>query len=78
MPHPLNKQQEKFVSKLAERIRAIREEKGMTLQEVAHTIGKDYQSIHRLESGKSNPSIVYLKEVCEGLGITLSELLEGV
>lgn len=41
-------------------------------------IGKDPQSIHRLEAGKINPSYVYLTEVCEGLGIEVSELLKGI
>lgn len=78
MPHPLTKQQEKLVKKLAARIKQVREDKGMTLQEVAHNIGKDHQSIYRVESGKANPSFVYLVELCEGLDITVSELLEGL
>lgn len=78
MPAPINKQQEKLLRKLAERIKAIREEKGLTLQEVAHTIGKDRQSIHRLEKGEFNPSFIYLSEVCKGLGIELSELMRGL
>ena len=78
MPHPLTKQQEKLIKQLAERIKSIREEKGMTLQQVAHEIGKDPQSIHRLEAGKINPSFVYLTEVCKGLGIELSDLVKDL
>lgn len=78
MPHPLSKQQEKKIKLLAERVRSVRVSKGMTLEEVAHAIGKDPQSIHRLEAGKINPSYVYLTEVCEGLGIEVSELLKDI
>ncbi len=78
MPAPLNKQQEKQLKKLAARIREVRESKGLTLQEVAHAIGKDRQSIHRLEKGEFNPSYIYLTEVCKGLGIELSELVQGL
>lgn len=78
MPHPLSKIQEKKIKKLAERIRQVRAAKGLTLEQVAHAIGKDPQSIHRLEVGKINPSYVYLTEVCEGLGIEVSELLKDI
>lgn len=78
MPTPLNKQQEKQLKKLAARIKEVRESKGLTLQEVAHAIGKDRQSIHRLEKGEFNPSYIYLSEVCKGLGIELSELVQGL
>ncbi len=50
----------------------------MTLQEVAHEIGKDRQSIHRLEKGEFNPSFIYLTEVCKGLGIELSDLVKDL
>jgi len=78
MPHPLTKQQEKTLRKIADRIKAIRNEKGLTQEQVAHAIGKDPQSIYRLETGKINPSIIYLTEVCKGLGIELSELVQGL
>ncbi len=76
MPAPINKQQQKLLVKLGQRIQAVREEKGMTLQQVAHAIGKDRQSIHRLEKAEFNPSFIYLTEVCKGLGISVYELLE--
>jgi len=38
-------------------------------------IFKDQQSIHKVESGEFNPSYIYLLEICEGLEITISELL---
>ncbi len=53
-------------------------EKGMTLKDLAHSIGKDPQSISRVELGLSNPTFIYLTEVCEGLGIEVSELLRDV
>lgn len=78
MPAPINKQQEKLLRKLADRIKTTREEKGLTLQQVAHEIGKDRQSIHRLEKGEFNPSFIYLTEVCKGLGIDLSDLVKDL
>jgi len=75
MPQPLSENQKEELKALGARIKAIREKKGMTLQEVAHTIGKDRQSIHRLEKGDFNPSYIYLLDVCRGLGISIVDLI---
>ena len=68
------KQQERLVS-LGAHIKAIREEKGLTLKELAYRIDKDPQSINRLELGGVNPSLLYLEQICEGLEIDLKQLL---
>jgi len=73
-PYPINTGQRELLVELGERIKRIRKEKGLTLEEVANRIGKDRQSIHRLEKGDFNPSYVYLVEVCKGLGIDLQDL----
>jgi len=69
---------EKLLKKLGKRIREIRKAKGMTQADLANDIGKDQQSLQRLEAGKINPSIYYLYEVAKGLGIELEELLMGL
>ena len=68
------KQQKEELTKLGERVKLIRNQKGLTLEDVAFAIGKDRQSIHRLEKGDFNPSYIYLLEVCKGLNITISDL----
>jgi len=76
MPQPITKSQQKTLKKLGERVNAIRKENGLTLEQVAFEVGKDRQSIHRLEKGSFNPSYLYLLDVCKGLGCELSELLK--
>ncbi len=78
MPQPINKQQEKLLKKLGLRVKSIRTEKGLTLEQVAFKIGKDRQSIHKLEKGNFNPSYLYLIEVCRGLDINIDELLKDI
>jgi transcriptional regulator with XRE-family HTH domain len=68
-------EKEALLKKLGERIREIRKEKGITQVKLAHSMGKDQQSIQRLEAGNVNPSYYYLREIAEGLGCTMSELL---
>ena len=75
MPQPTTKEQKEELTRLGERVKQIRQQKGLTLEDVAFAIGKDRQSIHRLEKGDFNPSYIYLLDVCKGLGINLSELI---
>ncbi len=69
-------EKEELLKKLGKNIIKIRTKKGWSQSELAWNCGKDRQSIERLENGKINPSIFYLKQIAEGLGITLSELLD--
>ncbi len=69
-------EKEELLKKLGKNIIKIRTKKGWSQSELAWNCGKDRQSIESLENGKINPSIFYLKQIAEGLGITLSELLD--
>jgi transcriptional regulator with XRE-family HTH domain len=62
--------------KLGNRIRELREAKGLSQAKLGIKILKDQQSIHKVETGDFNPSYLYLLEICEGLEITISELLD--
>lgn len=66
---------EVVLKNLGERIREIREKKGITQKELAHSIGKDQQSIQRLETGRINPSIFYLYEIAKGLEVDVENLV---
>ena len=60
------------------KVRELREGKGLSQMDLAYKIGKDQPSINRLERGRINPSIIYLLEVCEGLEISIVELLNSI
>lgn len=66
---------QKHLTSLGNVVRTKRLEKGISQTALANTIGKDQPSLNRLERGKINPSYLYLIEVCNGLNISLSELL---
>ena len=74
MPWPISQTDKKELIRLGEKIKSIRTAKGLSLEEVANKIGKDRQSIHKLEKGNFNPSYLYLKQICIGLDITITEL----
>jgi len=67
-----------YLKKLGERIRELRNEKNMTQTDLAAKIGKDYQSIQRVERGAINPTIQYLREIAKGLDISTDELLHDL
>jgi putative transcriptional regulator len=71
-------EKEALLKKLGERIREIRKEKGITQVKLAHSMGKDQQSIQRLEAGNVNPSYYYLHEIALGLDTTVSDLVSSL
>lgn len=65
-----------FLKKLGKQLIKKREEKGMSQTELARACDKEPQSIERVESGKINPSVFYLRQVADALEISLKELLD--
>ncbi|MBK6821040.1 MAG: helix-turn-helix transcriptional regulator [Bacteroidetes bacterium] len=76
MSQPIDDKQKQQLIKLGERVKSIRQNKQLTLEQVSFKIGKDRQSIHKLEKGVFNPSYLYLLEVCIGLEINIKELMD--
>ena len=69
---------ETVLKKLGLHIKKIRQEKGISQAVLANSIGKDQQSIQRLESGKVNPSFYYLYEIADGLEIKIEEIIKEI
>jgi len=57
------------------RVRELRRERGLTLEELAGRSGVSRAMISKLERGEKNPTLVVVAKVAEGLGITLSQLM---
>lgn len=74
----ISKAQRQRLKLLGKRVKEIREAKSLTLRDVAHAVGKDPQSVHRVEMGEVNPSYLYLMELCKGLDIDIIELLRNL
>ena len=54
-----------------------REKAGLTQRELAKALDVQFQTVWRWEHGEREPSLDILKKLCEILGITESELLNG-
>lgn len=61
-----------------QRIRRLREKKGLTQQELAKVVGVSYQSVQEWERDKGTaPSRKRQEAVSQALGVTLNELMTG-
>ena len=63
---------------LGKRIRELRQKNGLSQEKFALKIGMDRTYFASVEAGKRNIAIVNIKKIADGLGVTLSELFEGL
>jgi transcriptional regulator with XRE-family HTH domain len=66
------------LKKLADRIKSVRIEKGLSQEELAYLSSFDRTYISLLERAKRNPSFYNLLKLAKGLNIPLSDLLKGL
>jgi transcriptional regulator with XRE-family HTH domain len=72
------KEREKYSKLLGRRIKALREEKKISLKEFeSSSITIDRHSLSRIENGKTVPSSYTLFKICQILQVPLSELFAG-
>ena len=63
---------------LGERIRILRNKTGLSQEKFALKIGMDRTYFASVETGKRNVAIRNIKKIADGLGVSLSELFEGL
>jgi transcriptional regulator with XRE-family HTH domain len=61
--------------RLGRRVRALRRERGLTLDGLARRSGVSRAMISKLERGEKNPTLVVAAKVAEGLGVSLSQVV---
>jgi transcriptional regulator with XRE-family HTH domain len=62
---------------IAERVRALRSEQGMSLDALASKSGVSRSMISLIERGQSSPTAVVLEKLAAGLGVTLPSLFDA-
>ncbi len=63
--------------RIGDRLRAARQDSGLTLEKVAEATGLTKGFLSRLERDEVSPSVASLVSVCEVLGIRVGELFES-
>lgn len=67
---------EALLKLLGERIRTLRKEKGMSLQDLAYQIGMEKSNLSVIENGKSNPQLLTYARIASALDTSLSHLMQ--
>lgn len=60
---------------VAERLHRLRQEKGMSLEDLAARAGVSRAMLSQIETLKTNPTVALLWKVSRGLGVSFAELL---
>jgi XRE family transcriptional regulator, master regulator for biofilm formation len=64
------------VPRLGQRIQRLREQRGLSVQELADRAGTTYQSIWRIERGdQKDPSVALMKGIARALGVGVDHLI---
>ena len=61
-----------------QRIRELRLKNGLSQEKFALQIGMDRSYLASVEAGERNISLMNIKKIADGIGITLSELFQGL
>jgi transcriptional regulator with XRE-family HTH domain len=76
MSEKYNKQEQTLLTKVGKRIRALRNETGLSQEDFAKKCDLDRTYISDVERGERNISIINLNKIAKTLKITLAQLLE--
>jgi DNA-binding XRE family transcriptional regulator len=66
---------DQFTKKLAKRVRQLREEKGMSQEELAEEAGLYRTYVGHIENGRYSPSIYVIYKIGKALGLNISDFI---
>jgi transcriptional regulator with XRE-family HTH domain len=72
----VNTKEEKYFKKLGARIKELREEKNLDQKAFAFDCEIARTQLHMIENGKTNPRLLTLIKIANGLEISLPSLLD--
>jgi len=64
-----------FCIELGQHIRALRNKKNLSIEEIAFKAGIDGQNLRKYELGKQEMKVSMMKRIADAFGISTSELL---
>ncbi len=60
------------------RLKRLRSESNLTQIQLGLMVGLSSKYVSNLESGRGNPTLTLLVKISRGLGVSVSELIDGV
>jgi transcriptional regulator with XRE-family HTH domain len=76
VPARLSTPERRIRQKLAANVRLLREEAGLTLEEVAHEAGLHWRHWQKVEAGEVNVTLASLVRLAGALHVAVTRLLE--
>ncbi|MDR0830594.1 MAG: helix-turn-helix domain-containing protein [Prevotellaceae bacterium] len=67
---------EKICIKIGLKIRELRKEKKISLQQFSDLLNMEYNNIIRIEKGRTNTTITNLYKISQVLGVKLTDLVD--
>jgi transcriptional regulator with XRE-family HTH domain len=67
---------EELSKRVGLKIRAIRKSKGFSIQDFADKVDLEYNNLIRIEKGRTNPTLVTLYKICQGLEAKLKDIVD--
>jgi transcriptional regulator with XRE-family HTH domain len=67
-----------IAARFGQRIRKLREKRGLSQVEMAHRFGIDRGHISDLERGKKSVCLPMIEVLSKGFGVSVSELMRGL
>lgn len=72
----MNTKESKYFQNLGAKIKQLREEKGIDQKSFAFDCEIGRTQLYMIENGRTNPRLFTLMKIADGLGISVSELLQ--
>lgn len=66
---------EEEIARISDKIRALRKERRMTVQELAYRCDIERSNLSRIEGGRANVTVRTLCAICGALGVELREVV---
>jgi DNA-binding XRE family transcriptional regulator len=70
-----NLRDKELLIKFGDRLKAVRNEHNMTLEQLAFASDVEISQVHRIEKGSINPTLSTLSALAKGLDMTIAELI---
>lgn len=67
---------EKVIKALGKRIRSLRNEKNMSMEQLAYSTGIEYSQLSRIELGQVNTSVSHVAAIAETLKVPIASLFD--
>lgn len=75
-PPPQRKERSSLRENIGQELVSFRKRAGLTQRDLAEKTGIDQAVISKIESGKANPSLSTIEDLCEGVGVNVVFKLE--